>query len=131
MESMSVKTIELENNLTLVISDLSRKISENGCVVIMQAAIDIKIEKNLFFDEPMSDFEYQDILLTLGDKVRYEYKIERNFIKDPQKDEVFESLVKTFMDNLGQYVAKLNFPGKFVLKKYKDKIKMQEKCQRQ
>ena len=40
-----------------------------------------------------------------------------------QKDDVFETLVNTFMDNLGQYVAKSVFPGKFILKEYKDRIK--------
>lgn len=130
MESATAKKIELENNLILVISDLSRKISEDACVVIMKASIDIKVEKELFSDKPLSDYKFEDIQTALGDKVIYEYKIERNFIMDTEKDEVFETLIKTFLDNLGQYVAKSNFPGKFVLKKYKDWIKWQEKCQR-
>jgi len=92
-------------------------------VVIMKANIEIKIEKELFSDDSLSDFKFQDILATLGDKAIYEYKIERNFIMDTEKDRVFDILVKTFLDNLGQYVAKPNFPGKFILKKYKDMIK--------
>ena len=39
----------------------------------------------------------------------------------PEKEEVFESLVDTYLNNLGQYVAKPSFPGKFILKAYKDK----------
>jgi len=117
------KKIELENKQTLVILDLSRKITQDAYVVIMKANIEIKIEKELFSDDSLSDFKYQDILATLGDKAIYEYKIERNFIMDTEKDRVFDILVKTFLDNLGQYVAKPNFPGKFILKKYKDMIK--------
>jgi hypothetical protein len=30
-------------------------------------------------------------------------------------------LVDTYLNNLGQYVAKQTFPGKFILKAYKDK----------
>ena len=123
MKTAIVKKIELENNQTLVISDMSRKISENGCVVIMKASIEIGIKKELFSDESLSDFKFQDILATLGDTVTYEYKIERNFIMEHKKEEVFEALEKTFQDNLGRYVAKPTFPGKFILKEYKNKTK--------
>jgi len=123
MEKMIYKKIELENNYTLVLFDLSRKITPDAYVVIMKANIEIKIAKELFFDDPMTDFKFQDILAKLGDKVVYEYKIERNFIMTKDKELVFEALVKTFLDNMGQYVAKPKFPGKFILKKYKDRIK--------
>lgn len=123
MESIIVKTVELENNQTLVISNLSRRISEDAHVVIMKASIDIKIEKELFSFAPLADLKYQEILAVLGDTVTYEYKIERNFIMDTEMDEVFDSLVQTFMGNLGRYVASPKFPGKFILKEYKDKTK--------
>ena len=123
MENTIARKIELENNHTLVIFDLSREISEDAYVVIMKATIEIKIEKQLFFNDTLSDFKFEDIIATLGDTATYEYKIERNFIMAKAKDEVFEALVKTFLDNLGHYIAKPKFPGKFVLKEYKDKIK--------
>ena len=125
---MIYKKIEFENNQTLVLLDLSRKITLDAYVVIMKANIEIKIEKELFSDDLLSDFKFQDILAKLGDKVVYEYKIERNFIMAKDKELVFEALVKTFLDNLGQYVAKPNFPGKFILKEYKDRIKQIQKC---
>ena len=123
MEQRIVKTIDLENGQTLVISDLSRKISEAGWVVVMKADMEIKIVKELFCDTPLSDFKFQDILGILGDKVVYEYKIERNFILNPDKDEVFDNIIETYIKNMGQYVAKPGFPGKFVLKEYKNRIK--------
>jgi len=122
MENMIYKKIELENNHILVISDLSRQISSDAHVVTMKASMEIKIQRQLFFDDSLSDLKFQDILAKLGEKVIYEYKIERNFIMNDQKEKVFESLVNTFMENLGQYVAKPVFPGKFVLKQYKDRI---------
>jgi len=123
MVNTIVKKIDLENNQTLVILDLSRKISEDAYVVTMKVIMEIKIEKQLFLNDMISDFKFEDILSTLGDTAIYEYKIERNFIMAKAKDEVFETLVKTFLDNLGQYVAKPKFPGKFILKEYKDQIK--------
>ena len=123
MENMIYKRIELENNQTLVISDMSRKISVDAYVVIMKVTMGIKIEKKLFSDNTISDFKFNDMIATLGDTATYEYKIERNFIMADEKEKVFEALVKTFLDNLGQYVAKPTFPGKFVLKEYNDQIK--------
>ncbi|WP_300460064.1 hypothetical protein [Desulfobacula sp.] len=123
VEKRIVKEIELENNQILIISDLSRKISADAYVVIMTANMEINIQKELFFDDPLSDFKFEDILATLGDSVIYEFKGERNFIMDHEKDDVFEAIVKTFLDNLGPYVASPRFPGKFVLKTYKDRIK--------
>jgi len=123
MEQKIVKTIDLENGHTLVISDFSRKISEDAYVVVMKANMEIEIKKELFSDTPLSDFKFQDILGILGDKVAYEHKSERNFIRNPDKDEVFGSMVETYLKNLAQYVAKPGFPGKFVLKEYKNRIK--------
>lgn len=123
METMTAKKIELENNQTLVVSDLSRKIGADAYVVIMQARMDIKIEKNLFVETGLSEFKFEDIRATLGDTVEYEYKIERNFIMAKDKDIIFEGLVQTFLDNLGQYVANPKFPEKFVLKEYRDRLK--------
>jgi len=123
MENTIVKEVQLENNQALVISDLSRKIGEDAFVVRMEASIEIKINEDLFKDEPVSEFKYADVKSTLGDEVIYKYLIERNFIKDTDKEKVFESLESTFMDNLGKYVSKETFPRKFVLKEYKDRIK--------
>ncbi len=123
MEKRIIKTLKLENGQTLVISDLSRKISEPGWVVVMKANMEIKIAKELFYDNPLSDFKFQDILSVLGDKVVYEYKIERNFIMDHDKDTVFNAIVETYIQNMGQYVAKQGFPGKFILKEYKNRMK--------
>jgi hypothetical protein len=123
MESKVVKKIELENHQTLVISDFSRKISEDAYVVVMTAGMEIKIEPELFDFEPLTDLKLREIIGVLGDRVMYETRSERNFIMDDQKDEVFDTLVRTFMDNLGQYVARPEFPGKFVLKAYRDQTK--------
>lgn len=123
MEQRIVKTIELENGHTLLLSDLSRKISEDAYVVVMKASMEIKIAKELFLAAPLSDFKFQDILGVMGDKTAYEYKMERNFILNRDKDAVFNHMVETYLKSSRQYVAKPGFPGKFVLKEYKNRIK--------
>ncbi|MCA1786461.1 MAG: hypothetical protein LC657_10835 [Desulfobacteraceae bacterium] len=114
-----IKKITLETGQTLVLSDFSRKISEDGHVVIMQAAMEIKVEPGLFQHEHLSDATFEKIRETLGEKVIYEYRLERNFIMSQEKDTVLASLVDTFMNNMGRYITNPGFAPKVVLKEYK------------
>jgi hypothetical protein len=123
MEHTLYKTIELDNGQTLLILDASRKISEDAFVVRMKARVDIQIEPELFFKPLPAEVSFEQIRAVLGERVAYEYQMERNFILNHKKDDLFDKLVETFLNNLGQYVAKPNFPEKVILKAYKDKIK--------
>lgn len=113
-----IKKIELENGQTLVLSDLSRDISQDACVVIVQATMEIKVEPDLFKKEPLSGTSFEQIRETLGETVTYEYRLERNFILNHEKDGVLQSLVDTFMTNMGRYISHPGFAPKLVLKQY-------------
>lgn len=116
-----IKKITLETGQTLVLSDFSRKISDDAHVVIMQAAMEIKVEPDLFKNEPVSEVIFAQIRETLGEKVVYEYRMERNFIMSHEKDTVLASLVKTFLKNMGKYITNPGFAPKVVLKEYKNR----------
>ena len=116
-----IKTIELKTGQTLTISDLSRKISADAYIVVMQATMEIKITPDLFDNEPLSGVTVDQIRDTLGETVIYEYRLERNFILNHEKDEVLASLVDTFMTNMEQYISHPRFAPKLVLKQYNDR----------
>lgn len=116
-----IRKIDLENGQTLVISDLSRKISDDACVVIMQAAMEINLEPALFEGSLLSGLTIEEIRDTLGEKIVYEYRLERNFILDHEKDGILNDLVDTFMKNMGRYISHPQFAPKLVLKQYKDR----------
>lgn len=118
-----IKTIVLENAQTLEIWDLSRKISQDAYLVRMKAQMEIPIKKCLFEEIPLSDLKFQDILNTLGERVIYVYHAERNFILTPEKEEVMDGLVSAYLENLGPYISKPGFPGKFILKEYQNRMK--------
>jgi uncharacterized protein (DUF2384 family) len=120
-EGTVIKKITLETGQTLVLSDFSRKISEDGHVVIMQATMEIKVEPDLFKHQHLPDATFEQIRKTLGEKVIYEYRLERNFIMSREKDTVLASLVDTFMNNMGQYITNPGFAPKVVLKEYRNK----------
>ena len=121
------KTIELENNQTLEIRDESRKIGEDAYVVIMGARMDVRIQKDLFLTQEISDTRLSDILEMIGDDILYEYKSERNMIMSREKDLVFESLVDTFLKNMVPYISKPIFPEKMILKEYRARIEKKNK----
>ncbi|MEX1314912.1 MAG: hypothetical protein AB1Z38_12085, partial [Desulfotignum sp.] len=116
-----IRKIELENRQTLEIFDLSRKISADAYVVIMQATMEIKVDPDLFDEGLLSGLTIDEIRGTLGEKVIYEYRLERNFILNHEKDQMLASLVDTFLKNMGQYIAHPRFASKLVLKQFKDR----------
>jgi NhaP-type Na+/H+ and K+/H+ antiporter len=122
MEEKVVKEVKLENNQTLMISDVSRKISEDAYIVIMKAKMEIPIEKNLFSDKEQKNFFFEDIIDKIGKVAVYEYLAERNFIMADDKDALFERLVDDFFETLVKYISMSDFPKKLILKRYKDKV---------
>lgn len=127
MEKTPYKSVELENKHLLEIFDDSRKIGEDAYVVIMAAKMEIPVVMELFADGSVSDEMFGDILETLGSPIVYQYRLERNMIMAHEKDGVFESLVSSFLGNMGQYIAKRKFPEKLVLKEYRERIEKKGK----
>lgn len=127
MAETPYKTIELENGQILAIHDRSRKIAADAWVVIMEAQMEIRIQKELFRTEDVGEAKLADILDILGDRIVYQYKVERNMIMDRDKEAVFTDLVETFLANTGQYVRKPRFPEKLVLKEYRERLEKREK----
>jgi len=127
MEREPYKRLELENNHVLEIFDDSRKIAADAYVVIMTAKMQIPVEKALFSTQDVADDMFEQILETLGSPVVYEYRLERNMIMDHEKDEVLDSLVTSFLGNMGQYIAKRKFPEKLVLKEYRERVEKKKK----
>ena len=120
MKEKVVKEVKLENNQALIISDASRKISQDAYVVMMKARMDIAVEKNLFSDNDLKELFFEDILDKVGNIAVYEFVAERNFVMAKDKDKLFEKLRHDFFETLGKYISKSNFPKKFILKQYKD-----------
>ena len=114
----TIKAVALDNGHTLVISDRSRKISQDAWVVIMRASMEITVTPDLFNNVPLPGVTCEEIRAALGEKVIYEYRLERNFIMEHKKAAVLDSLVDTFMNNMGRYISNPLFPPKLVLKEY-------------
>jgi len=127
MQREPYKRLELENNHVLEIFDDSRKIAADAYVVIMTAKMQIPVKKTLFSTQDVSDEMFETILGILGSPIVYEYRLERNMIMASEKDGVLDHLVSSFLENMGQYIAKQRFPEKLVLKEYRERVEKKKK----
>lgn len=115
-----IDQIELNNGQTVVIEDMSRKIGADAWVVILKVSMAIAVKPQLFVPDQLNGIQIDDIIDRLGDTVTYEYRAERNMIMDHEKEQVLASLIQTFLTNMKGYLEKPVFPGRLVLKKYRD-----------
>ena len=122
-EPTVVKEIRLDNGLLLIVTDCSKKVGRDAWLVSMKAKIDIPVNESAL--SGLSDFESlgidpREAVSKLGEQVSYEYKAERNFIMEPEKEALFQSLVEDFMSTSLVYLSNPLFASKFIVKKYGD-----------
>lgn len=111
-----MEEILLPNGLKLNIFDLSREIA--APTVKVQIALKIAIDLNESFFSTKAD--YSQIKKIFGDKLTYEYKVERAYIKKEKGEEVREELINTFKNNMLPYLGKENFAQKYALSLLRD-----------
>lgn len=109
------KTIGLENGLKLEIWDLSRKLAGDRWLVSLELRVDVPLmEQNL-----QSLSEKEKALKTLrtryGDKITYKHKIEKHFVSNEQREEVFLTFMDTARKGLLEYLSRSDFTEKFTL----------------
>jgi hypothetical protein len=117
-----VKTISLENNLTVELYDASKKIAGDrwqvSLVARMVVPVDDAIDKGGI--DPTKAVEIRQVL---GDAVTYEIKKQRNFIDAREKTAVFDQLLDVFSNYSRPYLSHPDFAGRFVLKTFYDRQK--------
>ena len=117
-----VKTISLENNLTVELYDASKKIAGDrwqvSLVARMVVPVDDAIDKGGI--DPTKAMEIRQVL---GDAVTYEIKKQRNFIDAREKTAVFDQLLDVFSNYSRPYLSHPDFAGRFVLKTFYDRQK--------
>lgn len=120
MDEAVIEKIELENGQTVIIKDLSKKISEDAYQVTLEASVKVLVEQGLFSAGSLGDTSIESVIKKVGDHVMFEHRVERNFIMANDRDAVFKKLVDTFNTTLVPYLSKPEFPAKLVLKAFRE-----------
>lgn len=122
MKETLIKSIRLENGQDLNLFDASKNIAADRWQVTLVARIILSVD-DIFPDNNDNAPSVSEIRQTLGDTVTYEVKKQRNFIDASQKTAVVEQLLDTFLKFSAPYLSHLEFPRRFILRKYHEKSK--------
>ena len=117
MESKLIDTFNLDNGLTLNIYDASRKVAVDRWLVRLQVCIDIAVDGHWFEGHVQMPATPERIRAKLGDTIQYRYQMERNFVDDREKADVFDG----FRDSLltqKKYYAVPDFAARFITMEY-------------
>ena len=122
MKETLVKKLDLGNDHQLEIHDTSRMIAADTFLVSMEARLTVTIADSLFSPESPATASGDEIRKELGESDTFEYRAEQNFIFEHEKEETFERMLAAFEKNTLPYLARPDFPGKFILKRYRECI---------
>lgn len=120
MESTLISTHALENGLRLDLLDESRKIAADHWRVRIRFRVAVPLADHYGSIPPGNTPPLDELLAVLGATVVYEKLKERNFVSVEDKDAVFRELVDTFMKDAAPYLGRGTFPGKYILKAFRD-----------
>ena len=123
MEDNLIKTIDLENGLKLKLFDASRKLVGDRWLVSLIARIEMPINDLLLKKDGAPLLNVDEIRKALGEKLLFEQKREKIFIDDKEKDEVMKGMQDLFLSSSLSYFSHPDFPQKYILKKFNEKIK--------
>ena len=117
--------IPLSNNLTIEVWDLSRPIAADTTKV--EILIKIKVDlKSSYFIKPE---HFECVKKVLGPQIFFEYRKERTFVNNCDRDAIFQELLDSFKRDSLPYLSKQEFPGSFAMSRYWDIEKNRYKYQ--
>jgi hypothetical protein len=123
MEEKLIKIIDLENGLELKLLDASRKLAGDRWLVSLIARIEIPTNDSLLKEDAYPSLNVNEIRKVLGEKLLFEQKREKIFIDEGEKDKVMKEIQDSFLSSSLSYLSYSDFPQKYVLKKFNEKIK--------
>ena len=128
MEEKLIKTIDLENGLELKLYDASRKLAGDRWLVSLIAKIEIPTNELLLKKDGSPLLNIDEVRKVLGEKLLFEQKREKIFIDEKKKDKVMKEIQDSFLSSSLSYLSYSDFPKKYVLKKFNEKIKRDSWC---
>ena len=128
MEEKLIKTIDLENGLELKLYDASRKLAGDRWLVSLIARMEIPTNELLLKKDGSPLLNIDEVRKALGEKLLFEQKREKIFIDEKEKDEVLKEIQDFFLSSSLSYFSHSDFPTKYILKKFNEKIKRDSWC---
>ena len=111
-----IEKIPMPNCLTVEVWDRSLSIAADTTKVALLIRIRIELQPS-YFAKPD---HYERVRKIMGTEIFFEYEKERAFVRDREKNVVFQELLDDFKKNSLPYLSRPSFPARFALSKYWD-----------
>ena len=111
-----VEEIPMPNGLIVEIWDKSVSIAADTTKVALLIRIRVELRPS-YFTKPD---HHELVRKIMGPEIFFEYKKERAFVRDKEKDVVFQELLDNFKKTSLPYLSRSSFPSSFALSKYRD-----------
>ncbi len=125
MKPILIKTIDLENHLTLTIYDESIEMIGDRWMVNLVARINVPLDEALIQKSEYFSANKTKIKKALGKEVVFEHKSNRIFVDENDKESIFQEMYDNFIDNTLPYLSRSNFPERFLIKKIREEMQKQ------
>ncbi|PKN33488.1 MAG: hypothetical protein CVU61_13105 [Deltaproteobacteria bacterium HGW-Deltaproteobacteria-19] len=114
--SKIVENIQLSNGLVLEVWNLSRPIAADTTKVELYIRVRVPFEKSHFDDPGHFDLTRR----VFGPEGIYEYRKERTFVNNADRETVFAELLNGFRADALPYFERADFPRRFSLNRHRE-----------
>ena len=128
MEEILIKSIKLENKLTIKLFDGSRKIAGDRWFVSLIARAEVPISMVFFKSGQKVEISIDEIRSALGEYIVFEQKFEKNFVDETEKAKIINRQKESFISGILPYIGLPQFPRMFILKEYHKAAQKRSRC---
>jgi len=118
MNDKLLETRQLSNGTTLNLYDASRRQGADRWIVVMEARLEIHVDKTCFLAERADGLSLETVRKALGPSVLYVSRKERIFVPDEDKAALLTAFQAEFCQNAVPYLLHPAFPTRFIIKQY-------------
>lgn len=111
-----VEEIPLPNGLTVEVWDDSRPVADDTTKVSIFFKVTVEVKPEYF----ACSGHFEEVRRIFGRELCFEYRIERTFVNNQDKESVFNKLLRDFKKHSMSYLARPGFPAGFAMSKYMD-----------
>jgi hypothetical protein len=108
--------IPLSNNLKVEVWNQSRSIASDTTKVDIYIRLKVDLKPSYFAEHK----HYEKVRDVFGPEIIFEYRMERAYVNNREKDTVFRELLETFKKDTLPYLSNPIFPRNLARSKYRD-----------
>jgi len=116
-----IEQCRLENNMTLTVSDQSKKMAGDRWLIKIICEAEIPVDEGFFSRVVEEDLDLQaEVREAMAGSIRFSVTKERTFIAETERAALVELMVADILTNMITYMNKPEFPEKLFARKYEE-----------